>query len=382
MGGRRAALVAAAVSTAVALGGAAVAVREAPEPAGTSSSPAVTTRVADRGGERPDPADLPRLGVQFHGTWTHYTRRERAVVLDRIERSGATWVRLDVGWSMLQPKRGSYDREWGVKRVDGVMDQLRRRGLKVLVMFWLTPDWATREDDPVLAQYTPPDRTRDYTEALGWAARRWGDVVDAWEIWNEPNLESFFIGTDPAAYTRILCRAYPVVRRNDPGARVVFGGLMYNDDAWLERAYDAGVGGCFDVMAVHSYQAPADAPPGAADDGEVWSLAHLDAVRATMREHGDRLPVWITEFGWSVHRNETDTEPWRRGVTRKQQAAYGAQALKIMARDFPYVTAAFWYKDAAVASSTDEHQEGYALLDERLRPRPVLRRFGKLYGEG
>jgi hypothetical protein len=331
-------------------------------------------------GETPAPADLPALGVQFHGTWEHYSRRERAEVLDRIEESGAAWVRLDVGWAMLQPKPGGFDEQWAVPKIDEVMDQLRRRGLKVLVMFWLTPSWATGETDPVLAQYTSPDDPLDYAKAISYAADRWGDVVDAWEVWNEPNLEAFYVGTDPATYVGLLCPAFEAVRRYDRDARVVFGGLMYSDDAWLQKAYEAGAGGCFDVLSLHSYQAPADAPPSTVDTGEVWNLSHLTAVQRTMAANGDDLPVWVTEFGWSVHGNEADTEPWRRGVTEAQQAEYGREAVQLLGRHFPFVKVAFWYKDAVDDSSTDEHQEGYALLDANRRPRPVFRAFADLYG--
>ncbi|GHJ60113.1 hypothetical protein NOK12_26310 [Nocardioides sp. OK12] len=387
MGGRLAVLVAATVSTVVALTSLVLlraeqgaGAPEALDPTTSQLGAADASTAAARLENPPDPSELPSLGLQFHGTWTHYDADERAEVLDRIEASGARWVRLDIGWAMLEPQPGVFDTSWGRPLVDEVMDQLRERDLKVLVMFWLTPSWASSESDAFTAQYTSPDDPADYATALGRVAQRWGDVVDAYEIWNEPNLEVFYHGTDPETYTDLLCASYPVVKRADPDARVVFGGLMYNDDDWLQRAYDAGVGGCYDVMSVHSYQAPADSPPSVVDDGEVWNLRNLDEVRDTMIENGDRLPIWITEFGWSVHENEPDTEPWRRGVDEATQARYAAEALILLAEDFPYVGVAFWYKDAVNDESTDLHQEGYAMLDEDRRPRPVWRTFRDLYG--
>lgn len=386
MGGRFAVLVAAAVSTAVAFAGVLLVRAEqgagAPEALQATDVQVGTASSSQLGPleDPPDPSSLPALGLQFHGTWTHYDASERDEVLDRIERSGARWVRLDVGWAMLQPRPGALDEDWAVPLLDEVMDQLRERDLKVLVMFWLTPTWASSEPDEFTAQYTSPDDPADYAAALGRVAQRWGDVVDAYEVWNEPNLEVFYHGTDPETYADLLCATYPVVRREDPDARVVFGGLMYNDDDWLQRAYDAGAGGCFDVMSVHSYQAPADAPPSVVDDGEVWNLRNLDEVRDTMVENGDRLPVWITEFGWSVHGNDSETEPWRRGVDEPTQARYAAEALTLLAKEFPYVKAAFWYKDAINDESTDLHQEGYAMLDEERRPREVWHVFRDLYG--
>ena len=324
----------------------------------------------------PPPEELPALGIQFHGTWTHYDTAQRDAVLDKIEESGATWVRLDVGWGMLQPTEGQWDMSWAVPLVDEVMAQLRARDLKVEVMFWLTPDWANGGQGP----YTPPDDNADFAKALSWVANRWGSTVDAWEIWNEPNLDSFFVGTDPEVYTDLLCASYPAVKKNDPGAPVVFGGLMYADDPWLSEAYDAGVKGCFDVMSVHTYMAPSDAEPSLYDNGQVWTIANLKKVREVMLAHDDAKPMWITEFGWSVHDNAPDDDPWRRGVTAAEQAQYAAEALAIFSNDFPYVQNAFWYKDVVNNDSGDAHLEGFAMLEKDLTPRPVFSMFQRLYG--
>lgn len=331
----------------------------------------------DRGS--PGKASLPALGVQYHATWEHYGPERREEVLDRIEASGATWVRVDIGWASLQPRPGAFDRTWALPRVDAVMEELRERDLKVLGMFWTTPAWASDARDPDVARFSAPRDPQDYADALGVAAQRWGDVVDAWEVWNEPNLGEFFRGADPATYTELLCAAHDELGRTDPRAPVVFGGLMYNDDGWLEQAYLAGAQGCFDVLSVHSYQAPADAPPATTDPGEVWNLTSLDAVHETMLENGDDLPVWVTEFGWSVHENAPGVENWRRGVTEEQQARYAAEAVQLVGERFPFVDVAFWYKDAADPTSSDEHQQGYALLDEDLVPRPVYDTLRDLY---
>lgn len=322
---------------------------------------------ADRGAPR------TALGVQFHGTWSDYDRRERGVVLDRIRESGATWVRLDVGWSMLQPDRGRFDHDWAVPFVDQVIRQVNRRGLKLLVMFWQTPDWATDADTDRAA----PSDPADYARAIGWAANRWQDQVSAWEVWNEPNYDNFLAGADPTTYTELLCHAYEAVHSNDPTARVVFGGTMYNDDAWIRRAYRAGAGECFDVMATHPYMGQADAPPETPADGHIYTLRHVRAVRSVMREFGDQRPIWATEFGWSSHDNAGDEGPWDLGVTEGVQARYAVRALRLFRQDYPYVRKAFWYTDRD-KDSGDVHQDGYGMLRRDLSPKPVywaLRRY-------
>ncbi len=314
----------------------------------------------------------PDLGVQFHGLWSHYDRAKRAVVLDRIARSGASWVRLDVSWAMIQPRRGSYDRAWGVPLVDQVLRQAKRRGLRVLVTFWLTPGWANGGKGERVA----PDDVSDYATALAWAARRWDNRVGAWEVWNEPNSGDFLAGADPAAYTELLCAAHQALHRQSDKARVVFGGLMYNDARWLERAYAAGAQGCFDILGVHPYMAPADAPPGLDDNGDMWRMRHLAAIRRVMERQDDRRAVWATEFGWSSHRKVAGDPAWKRGVSQTEQARYAVRAMKLLGRDYPYVKKAFWYKD--LASGAGRHHDGYALLRRDLSPKPVYRALRRL----
>lgn len=321
---------------------------------------------------RPSPR-VPDLGVQFHGLWSHYDRAKRAAVLDRIARSGARWVRLDLSWAMIQPRRGSFDLEWGVPLVDEVLAQAKRRGLRVLVMFWLTPAWANGGAGERVA----PDDAADYAKALAWAARRWDDEVRAWEVWNEPNSADFLVGADPGVYTGLLCAAHAALHRQDRRARVVFGGLMYNDDDWLQSAYTAGARGCFDILGVHPYMAPADAPPGLRDIGQEWRMRHLDALRRVMVRQNDRQPVWVTEFGWSSHRNTAGDAPWQRGVSKQKQGRYAVRALKVLGRDFPYVKKAFWYKDLA-SGSAGRHVDGYAMLRRDLSPKPVFWAFRRL----
>src|SRR5436190_268328 len=71
------------------------------------------------------------------------------------------------------------------------------------------------------------------------AARYRGDA-DAWEVWNEENLPRFWpTGVSASQYAQMLVAAAPVIRSNDPGVPVVFGGLAHNDYGYLQAAYHA-----------------------------------------------------------------------------------------------------------------------------------------------
>ena len=312
----------------------------------------------------------PEVGVQFHGLWTSYTDAERATALDRLVDMGAGWVRLDMSWSMIQPERGRIDPQgWGVRFVDRVVTMASDRGLKVLATFWLTPDWA----GPEAGSRSLPADPRDYAKALAWAAERWRGQVRAWEVWNEPNSEDFLAGADPAAYADLLCAAHDAVRTSAAGATpVVFGGTMHNDSDWIEAAYEAGAGSCFDVMATHPYQSPSDTGPMSGSGEAEWEFSHLAQVRELMRRHGDRRPVWVTEFGWSSHRDRGDEQPWERGVSKRQQATFTVAALEALRTRFPFVRKAFLYNERA-RTDAGRHMKGYGLMTHALRPKPVYR---------
>lgn len=308
----------------------------------------------------------PAFGVQFHGTWSSYSAADRLAVLDALQAAGAGWVRIDLGWASFQESgAGSYS-QWYVDLADEVVNAARARGLHVLGTLWATPGWANGGR----GTNVPPSDPADYARIAQWAAAHFRGRVDAWEVWNEPNLSDFFAG-DAAAYAQLLRAAYPAFKAGDPGARVVFGGPSSNDTDFLRRVYAAGVGKSFDVMATHPYQGIADAPPETPDDGTKYTLSHVQAVHDLMVANGDGdKPIWFTEFGWSAHANWPGVENWNRGVTAEQQGDYLVRTLKYVGSNYPYVTNVFWYNERNLGSGNVQ-LDNYGLLDASLAPKPA-----------
>jgi len=314
----------------------------------------------------PPVADLD-LGVQLsahHRTGPGYARK----VLARLQEAGAGWVRVDVGWTTLPPTRSGPFERWYAELLDDVLAAAREHHLKVVLEFWLTPSWAS----PTGSSYAPPTDPTAYARAVGRAAQRWGHLVDAWEIWNEPNFDGFFEGADPQTYVDLLCAAYPAVKEYDD-APVLFGGIMYNDAPWLTRAYEAGAAGCFDALAVHPYIGPSDAAPETASVGAVWRLTSTPMVHDVMQQWGDGgKQIWITELGWSTG-TENDGNTWDRPVTVPQQADFLRRAVRLVREEYPYVGPIIWYRD--VDGPSRRYQDGFGLMRSDLRAKPAFRAF-------
>jgi polysaccharide biosynthesis protein PslG len=318
------------------------------------------------------PVSTP-VGVNFHGLWTSYTDAQRATVLDRLAAAGVDSVRLDVSWIMLQPNNSaSYD-AWGVAFVDRVIAMANQRGIKPLVMLWLTPGWANGN----AGQRALPTNPADYARVANYAAKRWSGKVVGWEVWNEPNDTAFMTGADPVAYTRLLKAAYPAFKAADPTTPVVTGGVQYNDDTWIRRMYDGGAKGYFDAIGSHPYQGIANAAPSLANDGTRYTLTHAVAIHDLMVARGDGAKkIWFTELGWSTHANTAGTANWNLGVTETVQSDYLVQAADLVQTTMPWVQRMYWYDDRDTTTGNVQY-DSYGLLHANLTPKLAMNGLAK-----
>jgi hypothetical protein len=196
--------------------------------------------------------------------------------------------------------------------------------------------------------------------------------VAVWEVWNEPNSNDFFVGADPATYTRLIRAAYPAVKRGDPNAQVMFGGLQYNDNYWLAKCYDAGLKGFFDIMSTHAYQAPSNESPLAPDDGSIWKYMHLPQVRNLMVARGDGAKSIWTGTGYSTHDDPPNSPPWFRGVSEVTQAIFINQAVNQARSRWPWVGKWFWYTTKDEDGAVNAHERHFGLFRSDLSTKPGL----------
>ncbi len=133
--------------------------------------------------------------------------------------------------------------------------------------------------------------------------RGWGKYgVTAWELWNEPTTAAYWQGT-PAQYARLAQVAAQAIHHLQPAADV----LPY---AYSPRTLLSVDTPAFTGLAWHYY------PGASSPDSPVASVYSatepiLTAEARPSHPLPQRLPLWLTETGWSTQ--------W---VTPRQQAAY------------------------------------------------------------
>jgi hypothetical protein len=293
-------------------------------------------------------------GAQVHMWGPGTTTRK----LDDLQALGATVLRVDLGWVNLEPvAKGVYDPAY-LARFDALVDGAARRHIKVIVTIWLSPPWASSGPD----QHYPPRNAADLADTIRFLHDRWGGRV-AFELWNEPNQAAFFKvgpGLDPAVeYARLVAGVYDAVKATASGTTIIAGSLANADYAWTGRALDAGAAHHFDAWSVHPYaigRSPLQHDRAHPDESPIDGVPK---VREVLVAHGDREPLWLTEFGHSTCSARGRPQAGGDCVSETEQAAYAAQFVDLF-RSLPYVAGGIYYQ-LIDSAATDTAQSRYGL---------------------
>jgi hypothetical protein len=286
----------------------------------------------------------PDYGMQVFLYW-HQEIADRDLQL--VEDAGFRWVKQEIPWREVE---GHGKGIWQWHKPDRIMDQIEAHNLKVIVRLGSQPAWASQTPLPEVA---PPEDLQDFYDYVYTVAKRYKGRVEAYQIWNEPNLAREWGGRppNPAEYVDMLKVGYSAVKAADPAAIVISAGMAptTRNDAeampdiyYIQGIYDAGGSPYFDVLGVHApgYKSPPEIDPAvvAADpilsNGDsapeelrrVYAFRRVEDLRGIMERNGDTAKkVAILEFGWTVEPRQDSPYYWH-AVDPITQAQYFERA--------------------------------------------------------
>lgn len=310
------------------------------------------------------------FGISPGGAFLFLPDDEIARELDTYRKMGATWIRLDIPWWIVEEVQG--EDHWAL--VDNVVKASTARGFEILGILAYTPRWARSG----LGDYhRPPTNSADFARFAGTAAAHYAGTVAAFEVWNEPNTSEFWApATDPAAYVRLLKLTYASIKAVDPSLTVVAGAMGTAEDSstslspvsFARAMYAHGAKGYFDALSVHPYSRPALVSDNSSADPTAFSQVTL--LHSLMAEHGDsKKRIWLSEFG-----APTGTSP-DGAVTVKEQADILVDGFR-RARTWAYAGPLFIFsgRDRGVDRSEREQNFGLLRLDFSEKPSAVALR--------
>ncbi|MDY0168353.1 MAG: hypothetical protein RBS80_17525 [Thermoguttaceae bacterium] len=227
------------------------------------------------------------LGVGFETLDRMMFEPDRAY--KHVGRLGVKWARCQTGWARTEKTPGEYDFAW----LDDVAESLLSEGVKP----WFSisygnrlvspdaPDWSAVGWAPVFSEEAKAAWLR-YTRAI---SKRYADRITHWEIWNEPNIRTFWQPNEPSPgdYTELVRITAEEIRRNVPGAVIIGGALAGMPTSYLQQCLEAGLGGLVDKISYHPYR-PVPEQNYETTVAEWWKL---------LAEHNPKLKLWQGENG-------------------------------------------------------------------------------------
>jgi len=340
----------------------------------------------------PTAGDAPVAGLTAPGRpplglVVQYTHQPRDILNTMVRDLGTKWARQPVQWNALEPFQGQYD----FAELDFIANELHILGNNVLFTVSGSPAWATANGD-----HGAPRDNADFARFMGAMAKHFAGRVQAYEVWNEPNIATEWgPRVDAGAYVEMLKAVSPAIRASDPTALIVSAGLSptgivdpklgIDDVRYLEQLETYG-GGVYrtlaDVQGSHPYgyrSAPDLLYPDNPNTGPYTThpsfyFRRIEQQRLTMVRNGDGdRAMWITEWGFGSGDYVEFSD-----VTEAMRTQWTLDSIQLVRTRYPWVGAMFlWNLNWSVFSPYGSSGY-YSLVDANYRPRQIYFAFKNL----
>ncbi len=287
---------------------------------------------------------------------------------------GIRWLRQPIAWREIALTPKSTD--W--LKLDRAIEDSRARGFKILAVLKDSPDWTREPQRPMSA---PPKDARAFGEFARAVASRYKNKIDAYQIWDEPNLSSGWGGQypDAVAYATLLREGAINLRAADPHAKVISaalaptsesGPLNLNEPEYLRQLYRAGARDFFDAVGAEPFGFWSG-PDDRRVDVSVLNFSRVILLREVMQANGDgSKAIWATSFGWYV-KGAADSSFG--GDTAEQQSARTLDSIRRARDEWPWLGPlmfARWQPEGE-----NDPRSGFALIRSDGSPSALLQRL-------
>ncbi len=301
--------------------------------------------------------NFPRIDEVEFGVVSHLFYTDRPRVLTLTEIAGFEWVRQQIHWKDIEASPGVY--YWD--EVDKIIADTSGTNVKLLISIVQSPAFYDET-------HGIPVDPKPFGDFVADMITRYGGLVTAVEIWNEPNLaieNGGKIDDEAVAhYAEMLMEGYRRIKEIRPYTYVVAAApsstgvndvnLAMDDQRFLNKLYDYKGGivkDYFDAQGVHPGAAanPPDTMwpekpgnPVGWNDHPTHYFRHVETIRALMVENGlaDKQ-IWLTEYGWATQNNTPGYE-YGNVVSMEDQAKFIGDAAQMVYEQYRDETGRSW----------------------------------------
>jgi len=296
--------------------------------------------------------------------WSHEWNKNHYKSIEEVERTvslmkdaGVGMVRMDFLWADIEPEKGTFD----FKKYDQIVGLLAKYDIKILGLLNYNPSWNGKEWNAA------PD-IELFTTYARQTVKHYKKHVKYWELWNEPDDRLYWQPQDyMKTYTQLLKSVATAIRKEDPSAKIVLGGIAKFIPQSLKHVYENGGKDYFDVVNAHPFQDPR--MPGAMNG---LRGAHK-GLRKVMAQFGDsEKEIWFTELGSpGVKPGTKSYRGWWLGPnpTEEQQARWLEKVYR-QALTWPGVKKVFWAFFRDLDGFFDSGVNDFGMVRHDFSPKP------------
>lgn len=212
--------------------------------------------------------------------------------MELLKRTGVDLLRISFGWDAIEVEKDQYDWLFWDDYVEIAVEQY---GITLIPYVCYTPRWNSRGDS-LMFWNDPPQDFDEFGEFMFDLVTRYKDKIETWELWNEPDLDIYWDTGDAGAFAEFIKIGSKAVKRADPEAKVVLGGMAYHA-GFLEKLFrDYGLSPYIDIVNMHNYY-------------ETWSKRPVEQIDENIRamtsvidKYGDGQALWMAEVGYGTFR--------------------------------------------------------------------------------
>jgi hypothetical protein len=334
----------------------------------------------------PSPKQL-RIGLAYGDSLPGLSSGDLARTLDDAVALGVGWIRVDLSWDEIQPTSPSLF-DWS--GFDRVVAAAIARHLQVLPTLAFTPSWA-RLAGCASNKCAPADPNQFASFASQAVARYAPMGIHTWEIWNEPNLYTFWQPVpDPAEYVMLLRATAPAMRAADPTVNLISGGLAPASTTRITRApvdylasfCEDGGGRLVDAIGYHPFSFPA--PPSYPASWNAWDQIagagrNVEGVLSSCGVPTTKL--WLTEYGAptggpgiAATAANYQTATSEDHVSEEFQATMATEAVQL-SQSSSSIAALFWYSYKDLGTDQRNREDFFGLLRADGTAKPAYTAF-------
>jgi len=234
-----------------------------------------------------------------------------------MKKTNTSWIRQTFQWNHIN----NVQKEWDFSKFNKNMEEAEKNGAKVIAVLGYDAAWIHKYKERT--NHISAEQLPLFLNYVREVVTQYKDQVDAWEIWNEPNL-FFWKGPDEDFFTLAL-EAAKIVKELDPDKPLLAGSTFQVPEAYIRNLNDYGIFDYADALSIHPYDMNPERTSG-----------HIEKAKKLLSDLGLKKELWITEVGYPT-----------RGyyITRVSPFRYPEYVIKTLAAATSQgVRVTIWYK--------------------------------------